>query len=78
MFGWREMAEKVAAVYWSPPPRDRSRAVFYGENYGEAAAIDVFGRGLGELPLKSAARRTGEGCVAEAAVRRGTDSINFK
>jgi hypothetical protein len=44
------MAEKVAAVYWSLPPQDRARAVFFGNNYGEAAAIDVFGRRLG-LPL---------------------------
>ena len=53
MFGWREMAEKIAAVYSSLPPQDRSRAVFYGENYGEAAAIDVFGRRLGLPPAIS-------------------------
>jgi hypothetical protein len=47
MFGWREMAEKVAAVYWSLPVQDRARAVFFGNNYGESAAIDVFGRRLG-------------------------------
>jgi hypothetical protein len=47
MFGWQEMAEKVAAVYWSLPVQDRAHAVFFGENYGEAAAIDVFGRHLG-------------------------------
>lgn len=47
MFGWREMAEKIAAVYWSLPPQDRARAVFFGNNYGEAGAIDVFGRRLG-------------------------------
>jgi hypothetical protein len=45
MFGWREMAEKVSAVYWSLPAQDRASAVFFGDNYGEAAAIDVFGRG---------------------------------
>jgi hypothetical protein len=50
MFGWREMAQKVAAVYSALPPQERSRAVFYGENYGEAAAIDVFGRNLGLPP----------------------------
>lgn len=53
MFGWQEMAEEVAAVYWSLPAQDRSRAVFYGENYGEAAAIDVFGRRLGLPPAIS-------------------------
>ncbi|HWS68623.1 MAG TPA: glycosyltransferase family 39 protein [Steroidobacteraceae bacterium] len=53
MFGWREMAEKVAAVYWSLPAQDRARAVFFGSNYGEAAAIDVFGRRLGLPPAIS-------------------------
>jgi hypothetical protein len=53
MFGWREMAERVAAVYWSLPPEDRARAVFFGNNYGEAAAIDVFGRRLGLPPAIS-------------------------
>jgi hypothetical protein len=50
MFGWPEMAARVATVYRALPPRDRARAVFYGENYGEAAAIDVFGRRLGLPP----------------------------
>ena len=46
MFGWREMAEQIANIYRALPPEDRARAVFYGENYGEAAAIDVFGPSL--------------------------------
>ncbi len=53
MFGWPQMAEKVAQVYWSLPPADRARAVFYGNNYGEAAAIDVFGPRLGLPPAIS-------------------------
>lgn len=53
MFGWREMAAKIAKVYWSLPPQDRARAVFFGNNYGEAAAIDVFGRKLGLPPAIS-------------------------
>jgi len=47
------MAEKVAAVYWALPAQDRARAVFFGNNYGEAAAIDVFGRRLGLPPAIS-------------------------
>jgi hypothetical protein len=53
MFGWQEMSRKIAAVYWSLPPNDRARAVFFGNNYGEAAAIDVFGRRLGLPPAIS-------------------------
>lgn len=47
MFGWPEMAQKVAAVYWSLPPQERAKAAFWGNNYGEAAAIDTFGAQLG-------------------------------
>jgi hypothetical protein len=43
MFGWREMAEQVSAVYRALPVADRERAVFFGRNYGEAAALDVYG-----------------------------------
>ena len=46
MFGWREMAASIGAVYRGLPAADRSRAVFFGQNYGEAAAIDLFGQGL--------------------------------
>jgi hypothetical protein len=53
MFGWPEMARKVADIYWSLPARERAKAVFYGENYGEAAAIDVFGRRFGLPPAIS-------------------------
>ncbi len=53
MFGWPQMARQVAAVYWALPPQDRARAVFFGENYGEAAAIDLFGARLGLPPAIS-------------------------
>lgn len=53
MFGWQKMATEVAKVYWSLPPKDRGRAVFFGNNYGEAAAIDVFGQRLGLPPAIS-------------------------
>jgi hypothetical protein len=45
--GWPEMAAKIAAVYNALPPADRAKAVFLGANYGEAAAIDIFGKPLG-------------------------------
>jgi hypothetical protein len=51
--GWAEMAVKVAAVYNALPPTDRAKAVFLGLNYGEAAAIDVFGRPMGLPPAIS-------------------------
>jgi hypothetical protein len=51
--GWPEMAAQVAAVYNALSPADRAKAVFLGLDYGEAAAIDIFGRPLGLPPAIS-------------------------
>jgi 4-amino-4-deoxy-L-arabinose transferase-like glycosyltransferase len=53
MFGWPEMAAKIADVYTALPQADRASAVFFGQNYGEAAAIDIFGQPLGLPPAIS-------------------------
>jgi hypothetical protein len=45
--GWRELAETVAQVYETLPPEDQARACIFGQNYGQAGAIDYFGRELG-------------------------------
>jgi Dolichyl-phosphate-mannose-protein mannosyltransferase len=46
-FGWPEMAQVVARVYHSLPPEDQKRAAIFGQNYGQAGAIDHFGPALG-------------------------------
>ena len=46
-FGWPEMAAEVARVYRSLPPEDRAKAAIFGQNYGQAGAIDHFGPALG-------------------------------
>jgi hypothetical protein len=43
MFGWHEMARQVSQAYWALPDEDRAKAVFAANNYGEAAAVDIFG-----------------------------------
>ena len=43
MFGWPEMAATVAQVYDKLPPADRARCFIFGQNYGEAGAIDWYG-----------------------------------
>jgi len=43
-FGWENMVATVARVYQALPPEDRARAAIFGGNYGEAGAIDFFGR----------------------------------
>jgi|HubBroStandDraft_3_1064219.scaffolds.fasta_scaffold09359_1 hypothetical protein len=46
-FGWREMAQEVARIYHALPPAERARAAVFGQNYGQAGAIDHFGPALG-------------------------------
>jgi hypothetical protein len=43
MFGWENMAARVAAVYRSLPAQEQAQAAIFGQNYGEAGAIDYFG-----------------------------------
>ena len=51
MFGWPEMAASVSAVYNALPSGERAHAVFYGRDYGEAAALDIFGPALQGPPV---------------------------
>lgn len=53
MHGWRELTELVARIYRSLPPSQRSQAAILASNYGEAAAIDFFGRDYGLPPVIS-------------------------
>jgi hypothetical protein len=52
-FGWPEMAQAVARVYNALPPADRARAAIFGQNYGQAGAIDRYGPALGLPPAIS-------------------------
>lgn len=47
MFGWPELAAEVAKAADRLTPEERRGAVVFGQNYGEAAAIEVLGRPLG-------------------------------
>jgi hypothetical protein len=50
MVGWRSYVKSVAAAYRALPREQRERLVILGRNYGESAAIDVYGAAEG-LPL---------------------------
>jgi len=52
--GWRHLERRVAAVYRSLSKDEQRRAAILASNYGEAAAIDVYGRDDG-LPRLSRA-----------------------
>jgi hypothetical protein len=42
-FGWRDLEANVARVYAALSPAERSKVAILASNYGEAAAIDVYG-----------------------------------
>lgn len=52
-FGWEQMANVTAQVYASLPDSDKQHCLIYGRNYGEAAAIDFYGRKFGLPPAIS-------------------------
>ena len=52
-FGWKEMAATVARIYNALPPEVRAKTAIYGQNYGQAGAIDLFGPEWGLPPAIS-------------------------
>jgi len=47
MFGWQNLVRTVARVYNSLPPEQRAKCPVFAGNYGEAAAIDLWGARYG-------------------------------
>jgi 4-amino-4-deoxy-L-arabinose transferase-like glycosyltransferase len=48
--GWRDLEKQVASVYHSLPAEERSRTAILAADYGEAAALDVYGQRDGLPP----------------------------
>lgn len=46
-FGWPELAAQVASAVRSLPAEERARCLIVADNYGEAAAINYYGRRYG-------------------------------
>ncbi|HEY6129731.1 MAG TPA: glycosyltransferase family 39 protein [Candidatus Acidoferrum sp.] len=44
MFGWQDQVQAMARALRSLPPEEQSRATLFAYNYGEASAIDYFGK----------------------------------
>jgi len=53
-FGWKEMTAVVAHAFNSLPPDVRAKTAIFGQNYGQAGAIDLFGPKYGLPPAISA------------------------
>lgn len=52
-FGWKEMAQVVADAYHKLPPEEQKSCAIFGQNYGQAGAIDFFGAKMGLPPAIS-------------------------
>ena len=52
-FGWEEMVATVARVYNNLPAEVRPKTAIFGQNYGQAGAIDLFGPKYGLPPAIS-------------------------
>lgn len=53
MHGWPEMVAEVARVHRTLTPEEQARATIFGQNYGEAGAVNVLGRPYGLPPAIS-------------------------
>lgn len=47
MFGWEEQVAAVARVFRSLPATEQHNTAIYADNYGEAGALNLFGRNYG-------------------------------
>jgi hypothetical protein len=52
-FGWEEIVAKVNDAYVSLSPEERAGCAIFAQNYGQAGAIDFFGRRYGLPPALS-------------------------
>jgi len=43
MFGWEQIAQRVAVYYHSLSPEEQKKTAIFANNYGDAGAIDFFG-----------------------------------
>jgi len=43
MFGWEEIAQRVAVYYHTLSPEEQRKTAIFANNYGDAGAIDFFG-----------------------------------
>lgn len=53
MFGWEELTDAMHSVYDALPPEERADCLIYTQNYGEASALNFFGKRRGLPPAVS-------------------------
>jgi hypothetical protein len=84
-FGWEEFVATIASAYKKLTPEEQAECFIFARNYGEAAAIDFFGKRYG-LPNAACAhnsywmwgpgKRTGNIAIIVGASRTLQDNFN--
>jgi Dolichyl-phosphate-mannose-protein mannosyltransferase len=46
-FGWKDMAQETGRIYNALPPEQRAKTAIFANDYGQAGAIDFFGKKYG-------------------------------
>jgi hypothetical protein len=52
-FGWEQLADEVATAVEALRPAERNHAIILAPSYGQAGAIELFGRGFSEETAKA-------------------------
>ncbi len=52
-FGWEEMVKEVSDAYYSLSGEEQNNTIIYAQNYGQAGAVDFFGKKFGLPPASS-------------------------
>jgi hypothetical protein len=55
MVGWPDLVAQVQSIYQALPEHEKPRTIILAGNYGEAGALDLYGRDLGLPPVISGA-----------------------
>ena len=74
-YGWREMVAAVNEAYTSLTPEEQAKACILTKNYGEAGAMEYYGRELG-LPRAISGHNSyflwgPQGCTGEVLISVG-------
>lgn len=80
--GWVELADTITGVYQDLPAEDQRKACIFTDNYGEAGALEFFGRSRGLPPVVSGHNSyfiwgPGE-CTGEVLIVVGVDQADLQ
>ena len=77
MHGWEELTDRVESVVATLPQAEREDLVIFASNYGEAGAIEYFGRDRGLPPVASSSSASAASAGRWSAKVSNVSSVAF-